>query len=145
MTVTLTLWISRTSTETVAAGMYSVSAFVRWSRNSIGVNPAAWTSFSSGTEIFPSGRTGTVRVISVLFHTATSRTSSGPITYLAGQRSACDGASCAAAGGLASRTVATRATTAGTRREMKSEESRMSVDRVARVARVATSGGQSNH
>src|SRR5439155_16622871 len=107
--------------------MYSVSASVRWSRNSVGVRPAACTSFSRGSEIFPSGRTGTVRVISVLFHTATSRTSSGPITNCPGQRSACAGASCAAADRPASRTAATRATTPRRRRALNNVKPLMSM------------------
>src|SRR6267142_2721929 len=142
MTVTLKLWISRTITETVAAEIYSVNTFVRWSRNSVGVRPAACTSFNSGSEIFPSGRTGTVRVISVLFHTATSRTSSGPITYLPGQRSTCGGASCAAADVPANRTAATRAVTASRRRATNNVESRMSVGIVDSVERVDSGGSQ---
>jgi hypothetical protein len=41
--------------------------------------PAACTSPRSGTEIRPSGRTGTVVVSSVFFHTEISRMSPGPM------------------------------------------------------------------
>src|SRR2546425_7620503 len=51
------------------------------SRSWGGVRPAACTSLSSGSEILPSGRTGMVRLMAGLFHTATSSTSSGPILY----------------------------------------------------------------
>src|SRR5262245_15784348 len=44
--------------------------------------PAACTSLTSGNDIFPSGRTGTVRHRSgQFFHTVMSSTSSGPIRY----------------------------------------------------------------
>src|SRR2546428_304418 len=51
------------------------------SRSSRGARPAACTSLSSGSEILPSGRTGMVRLMAVLFHTAISSRSSGPIRY----------------------------------------------------------------
>src|SRR5439155_18690711 len=51
------------------------------SRSWGGVTPAACTSLSSGSEILPSGRTGTVRLMAGLFHTAISSRSSGPIRY----------------------------------------------------------------
>src|SRR5882672_10342146 len=65
-------------TETSGAGTYSASFFARPSRSCMGVRPL---SFRRGSEILPSGRTGTVRLIVVLFHTPISRTSSGPILY----------------------------------------------------------------
>src|SRR4029453_18564445 len=44
--------------------------------------PAACTSLTSGSDVFPSGRTGTVRHKSgQFFHTVMSSTSSGPIKY----------------------------------------------------------------
>ena len=51
-------------------------AVVSADRSSIGVSPPACTSWTSGSEILPSGRTGTVRLKSVLLHTAISITSS---------------------------------------------------------------------
>jgi len=78
-TETLKLWTSLTMTDTSGVGMYSASFFASASRSCIGVRPAACTSLRSGSEIFPSGRTGTARLMAVLFHTATSRRSSGPI------------------------------------------------------------------
>src|SRR5262249_31564796 len=69
-------------TETSGDGRYSESCSVRWRRRSMGVSPAAWTSLTSGSETFPSGRTGTGRHRSgQFFHTSTSRMSSGPIRY----------------------------------------------------------------
>src|SRR5262245_19657217 len=69
-------------TETSGEGMYSASWSVRCWRRSIGVNPDACTSLTSGSDSFPSGRTGTVRLRSgQFFHTVMSRTSSGPIRY----------------------------------------------------------------
>src|SRR4029453_13242217 len=61
--------------------MYLASLLARSSLSCFGVRPAACTSSSSGSEILPSGRTGTVRLIPALFHTVTSRRSSGPIVY----------------------------------------------------------------
>jgi hypothetical protein len=57
--------------------MYSTSLAMSEARSWDGVSAAACTSLSSGSEILPSGRTGTVTV--VLFQTAMSRTSSMPI------------------------------------------------------------------
>src|SRR5262245_43235914 len=69
-------------TETSGEGMYSASCAVRCWRRSIGVSPDACTSLTSGSDIFQSGRTGTVRHRSgQFFHTVMSRTSSGPIRY----------------------------------------------------------------
>src|SRR5678815_940757 len=69
-------------TETSGEGMYSASCSVRCWRRSIGVSPDACTSLTSGSDSFPSGRTGTVRHRSgQFFHTVMSRTSSGPIRY----------------------------------------------------------------
>ena len=48
-------------------------------RNWVGVRPAACTSLTRGNEILPSGRTGTVRLMAVLFQTEISSTSSGPM------------------------------------------------------------------
>jgi len=47
--------------------------------NSMGVSPAACTSFSKGIEIMPSARTGRVAVRSGSFQTLTCSVSSGPI------------------------------------------------------------------
>ena len=81
MTETLKLLTSATITETSGLGMYSASFFVRTSRSSSVVSPAATTSFRRGSEILPSGLTGTVRVIASFFHTEMSSMSSGPILY----------------------------------------------------------------
>src|SRR2546425_6723170 len=59
MTDTLKLRTSDTMTETSWLGMYSASFCVRVSRSSSAVSPAACTSFTSGSEILPSGLTGT--------------------------------------------------------------------------------------
>jgi hypothetical protein len=59
--------------------MYSTSLAMSEARSWDGVSAAACTSLSSGSEILPSGRTGTVRLTVVLFQTAMSRTSSMPI------------------------------------------------------------------
>ncbi len=48
-------------------------------RSSTAVSPAARMSLTSGSEIMPSGRTGTTRLSSSFFQTCTSRTSSGPM------------------------------------------------------------------
>src|SRR5882724_2753234 len=77
----LRLRISRTMTETSGEGIYSASFFVRSSRSCIGLRPATCKSLSSGSEILPSGRTGTARLRAALSDTAMSRTSSGPILY----------------------------------------------------------------
>src|SRR5437667_8053851 len=68
-------------TDTSGAEMYLANLLVRSSLSCLGVRPAACTSSSSGSEILPSGRTGTVRLIPVLFHTVTSRMSSAPMVY----------------------------------------------------------------
>src|ERR1043165_10110931 len=69
-------------TDTSGEGRYSESCCVRCLGGSIGVNPAAGTSLTSGNDSFPSGRTGTVRHRSgQFFHTVMSSTSSGPIRY----------------------------------------------------------------
>jgi hypothetical protein len=47
--------------------------------SSIEVRPAACTSFNNGSDIFPSGRTGTEREISFSFQTSIRSTSCGPI------------------------------------------------------------------
>src|SRR5262245_39837774 len=70
-------------TETSGFGMYSVSFSTMAARSSAGVRPAAWMSLSRGSEILPSGRTGVVRLMVVLFQTAMSRRSSGPMRYSA--------------------------------------------------------------
>src|SRR6266545_3240214 len=68
-------------TDTSGEEMYLASLLARSSLSCFGVRPAACTSSSSGSEILPSGRTGTVRLIPALFHTVTSRRSPGPIVY----------------------------------------------------------------
>src|SRR5262245_3049283 len=67
--------------ETSGAGMNSDRSLVRWARSSAGVNPAACTSLTRGSEILPSGLTGTDRLIASLRQTEISSTSSGPIRY----------------------------------------------------------------
>jgi hypothetical protein len=71
MTDTLKLFTSLTLTDTSGCGMYSARRRVTSSRSSMGVRPAACTSLSSGSEIFPSGRTGTIRLTASLLHTET--------------------------------------------------------------------------
>src|SRR5688572_24968785 len=78
-TATFTLWTSRTITETSGDGTYSARRWVIACRSSTAVSPAAWMSLTSGSEIMPSGRTGTTRLSSSFFQTCTSRTSSGPM------------------------------------------------------------------
>src|SRR5436853_5514719 len=68
-------------TDTSGDAMNLASRLVRSALSCLGVTPAACTSSSSGREILPSGRTGTVRLRPALFHTVTSRMSSGPIVY----------------------------------------------------------------
>ncbi len=63
MTETFTLWTSVTITDTSRTSCFTNAAkpFVRAARSSCVVNPAAMTSLTSGSEILPSGRTGTMR------------------------------------------------------------------------------------
>src|SRR5262244_3467603 len=61
--------------------MYSTSLAMIAARSWVGGSPAACTSLIRGRVILPSGRTGTVRLTVVLFHTAMSSTSSMPILY----------------------------------------------------------------
>ena len=61
-------------------GMNSPSAREILSRSCIAVRPAAWMSCRSGSEILPSGRTGTTRESVSFFQTETCSTSSGPMT-----------------------------------------------------------------
>ena len=68
-------------TETSGFGMNSPSAREILSRSCIVVRPEACTSCRSGSEILPSGRTGTTRDSVSFFQTETCNTSSGPITY----------------------------------------------------------------
>jgi len=70
---------SRTITDTSGDGTNSDSRIVNSSRSAAGVRPAAWMSLTSGREILPSGRTGTVLLSSVFFQTEMSSTSSDPI------------------------------------------------------------------
>ena len=79
ITETLKLRTSVRVTETSGLGMYSPSFLVRRSRSSIGVRPAASTSFTSGSDTMPSGRTGTVRLMASFFHTEICSVSSGPM------------------------------------------------------------------
>ena len=75
----MALCTSRTITEISGAGMKTRSFWVSSARSSIGVRPLAWMSLIKGSEMAPSGRTGTVRLIASFFHTEISITSSGPI------------------------------------------------------------------
>ena len=84
MTDTLKLRTSDTITDTSGLGMYSASFFARTSRSSSAVSPAACTSFSRGSEILPSGLTGTARLIGSFFQTEICSMSSGPIRYASG-------------------------------------------------------------
>src|SRR5437660_513750 len=61
--------------------MNSARAAAILSRSCSGVSPAAWMSSSSGIEILPSGRTGSVRDIVSFFQTDTCKRSSGPMMY----------------------------------------------------------------
>ena len=80
MTETRKLCTSAMMTETSGVARNSASAVVSFSRSCIAVRPAAWMSCSSGSEILPSGRTGTVRDNASFCHTETVSTSPGPIT-----------------------------------------------------------------
>jgi hypothetical protein len=64
LTVTLKLWTSRTITDTTGFSKNGVRRWVMSSRSCVVVRPAAVTSLASGSEILPSGLTGTVRVSS---------------------------------------------------------------------------------
>ena len=70
-TDTLKLRTSVTITETWGEGTNSAKRLASAWRSSWGVRPAAGTSFSSGSEIMPSGRTGTTRLKASLFQTET--------------------------------------------------------------------------
>ena len=78
-TETYRLFISRTITVTLGAVMNSEKFSVRISLSSVGVSPSACTSSSNGTEIFPSGRTGTSTESSGFFQTVIRRMSVTPI------------------------------------------------------------------
>src|SRR4051794_33084612 len=69
--------------------------------NCMGVNPAACTSFNSGKEILPSGRTGTGPDNSCSFQTLIFSWSSGPITYLGSSVTAFGSAAAVATGAAA--------------------------------------------
>ena len=70
VTYTRRLLIVETLTVTWGLLMYFFNPSLITAANSIGVSPAACTSFRSGSVIFPSGLTGTNRVISGSFHTS---------------------------------------------------------------------------
>src|SRR5256885_16889693 len=65
----LKLRTSVTITATLGLGTNSVNLFDNSPRSSEGVRPAAWTSFTRGNEILPSGLTVTVGVKASFFHT----------------------------------------------------------------------------
>ena len=73
-------------TETFGLGMYSETFRARAPPSSSAVRPMAGTSFRSGSEIFPSGLTGTVRLIASLsfFHTEIRSKSAASIRYTSG-------------------------------------------------------------
>jgi len=75
----LALCTSRTITEISGAGMKTRNFCKSSARSSIGVRPPTCTSLIKGSEMAPSGRTGTVRLTASFFHTEISITSSGPI------------------------------------------------------------------
>ena len=80
MTKIRRLFIAVTTTVTRGSAMYFFSFSVIESFNCNGVSPAAITSFNSGIEILPSGRTGSVSDRSGSFHTEMCSVSSAPIT-----------------------------------------------------------------
>jgi hypothetical protein len=67
-----------TITDTLGLDTKRLSFSARRSRSWIGVKPAAATSSTRGSEIIPSGRTGTVRLKAWLSQTTISITSSAP-------------------------------------------------------------------
>src|SRR5512146_313764 len=76
------LLIAVTTTVTCGSSMYFFSFTVRSCASWLGVLPDASISPSNGSDILPSGRTGTVLEKSGSFQTATLSMSSGPITYV---------------------------------------------------------------
>src|SRR5262245_21898434 len=80
-TDTKRLFIWATITVTSGAVMYSASLWVSRSLSSWGVSPSALTSSRSGTEMFPSGRTGTSTESSGLRQTLIFKRSVTPIRY----------------------------------------------------------------
>src|SRR5271155_1276433 len=96
-----------TTTVTRGSALYFFSLSVSESASCLGVRPEACTSSTRGREIFPSGRTGRVAVISASLQTAMWSTSSGPITYSGPARLA------EAAAGILSEAVLSEAGLAG--------------------------------
>jgi hypothetical protein len=127
--------------------MYSTSLAMREARSCDGVRPAAWTPFSSGSEILPSGRTGTVRLTVVLSQTAKSSTSSIPIRYSellvprAGAAGAAGaGAFAGAAAAVGDRFVASCAPASPAIISDKTSETTMGLYRIMTIRPVSRSG-----
>src|SRR5512143_1341890 len=80
-TYTLKLLIAVTMMLTTGAFTYFERSCSSLTFSSWGVTPVACTSPRSGTEILPSGLTGTVTLNSWFPHTEICSTSSSPITY----------------------------------------------------------------
>src|SRR5437867_6369055 len=78
---TFRLLISFTTTVGLGSSMNRCASATIRARNSSGVNPAARTSFSSGSVMLPSGRTTTSVDMSLSRQKTTVRTSFGPMTY----------------------------------------------------------------
>src|SRR6185369_205447 len=95
------LWILVTVTVTLGSLMNFFSWSATFAANCIGVSPAACTAYNRGSEIFPSGRTGTGPVSSCSFQTLILSVSSGPITYLGSSVAAFGSLEAAGAAGVA--------------------------------------------
>ena len=77
---TLRLLIALTTTVTFGSSTNFVAAFDQLSAQLIGREPGGLTSFSSGSEILPSGRTTTSADMSLSRQNTIDSTSSGPMT-----------------------------------------------------------------
>src|SRR5580765_167877 len=110
---TLRLLISLTTTVTFGSSTYFFDSSTMRSLSSAGVKPDAWTSFRSGSEIFPSGRTVTSAVSSLSRQNTTDSTSSAPMVYSGGRLTpgpaTTGGGAAVRAGGCAGAAVAGRA------------------------------------
>ncbi len=77
---TFRLRISLTTTVAFGSSMNFEAASISVVRSSSGVKPAACTSFSSGSEILPSGRTTTSTDMSLSRQNTIDKTSDAPTT-----------------------------------------------------------------
>src|SRR5690348_3133813 len=81
MRYTLRLLIWRTLTVTCGTFTNGLSFWTNRSCSWIGVKPTTFNSLTSGTVIFPSGRTTTIPESSGSLHTVIASTSRSPMTY----------------------------------------------------------------